>query len=134
MGLLSLAQLLAFQCMGDDCQSQKRVDLAADEVVHQLEYIGVGMGAPAAAALANLLSRDSHLQICISGIARLAAKRLLPTLTMKMVGFFDGDLSDSKLILHRPADKQEKFEALSFGKDMATSYCHRHRHRHQRHW
>ena len=109
--------------MGDDCQGQKRVDLAENEAVHQLVYIGVGLGAAGAAALANLLSRDSHLKICISGIARLAAKRLLPTLTMKMVGFFDGDLGDSKLILHRPAaDKQEKFKALSFGKDMPTSY------------
>ena len=46
------------------------------------------------------------------------AKRLLPTLTMKMVGFSDGDLGDSKLILHRQKDKQEKFKALSFGRDL----------------
>ena len=66
--------------------------------------------------MANLLSRDSHLKICISGIACGLAKRLLPTLTMKMVGF--GDLADSKLILHRAKTNRRNSKLLAFAKIM----------------
>ena len=72
----------------------------------------------AAAGPANLLSRDSHLKICISGIACRLAKRLLPTLTMKMVRFVDGDLADSKLILHRWKTNRRNSKLLALAKIM----------------
>ena len=70
----------------------------------------------AAAGPANLLSRDSHLKICISGIACRRAKRLLPTLTMKMVSFADADLADSKLILHRSKTNRRNSKLLALDK------------------
>ena len=105
--------------MGDDCQGQelKRVGLAPDEAV-----VVVGPQ-EAAAGPPNLLSRDSHLKICISGIACRRAKRLLPTLTMKMVSFADADLADSKLILHRSKTNRRNSKLLALAKIMDKARC-----------